>query len=40
MGPKAGPVSTSRPGKLPMQAYLRDENDIGTMSHFTLRRFY
>jgi hypothetical protein len=23
-----------------MQAYLRDENDMGTMSHFTLRRFY
>jgi hypothetical protein len=28
------------PGKVPMQAYLRDENDIGTMSHFTLRPFY
>jgi hypothetical protein len=23
-----------------MQAYLRDENDMGIMSHFTLRRFY
>jgi hypothetical protein len=38
MRPEADPASAAAQARL--QAHLRDENDMGTMSHFTLRRFY
>jgi hypothetical protein len=41
-GPRAGGLlNRNRYDNGPeVAAYLRDENEKGTMSHFTLRRFY